>query len=192
MGGGGGVGGPGGGGPWGGIGSGRRERLETLLGRLGWTNACCIRASILSSMSVIICRMAASMSTLGGGEIGLWVGNGIPVGSGPPPHIVAPLGPASCDVASSAGLGRLCLSYGWVAIGRAVEYDIVTVVKVAGRGEFRVSAGVCGSNWDDDSLEKLWSAFQDLTREFLVSAVEGGVGDEEIREDCIYVRAGKV
>ncbi len=55
-----------------------------------------------------------------------------------------------------------------------------------------MSAGVCGSNWDDDGLEKLWGAFQDLTRESLVSAVESGVGNEEIREDRIYVGAGEV
>ncbi len=56
----------------------------------------------------------------------------------------------------------------------------------------RRATGIGGCDGDNDCLEKLWGAFQDLASESLVSAIECGVWDEEVREDGVDVGAGEV
>lgn len=122
AGGGGGVGGPGGGGGGGGPlgvrGSARLARLTTLAGRLGWTSACCIRASILASRPCIISLMAANRSPLpcsgcacvgfgvtAGGHV--WAGV---LGSRAPSQTLGPAAAISADESLPRSAGLLCLS----------------------------------------------------------------------------------
>ena len=77
-------------------------------------------------------------------------------------------------------------------IGLTVENDIVAVYEVSGGGLSGRATGIGGCNGDNDCLEKLWGASQDLASESLVSAVEGRVWDKEVREDGVDVGTGEV